>query len=138
MAIIFDAIRAVVAQTRSGDRNRVLIVEDNTDLARMIGLLLRHCGFDVKLAHDGRVVLAVARAFRPHFILLDIALPGLDGCHVAELLRADHDLDDVVIIALTAYAPEAVADRCIRGAFNFHLTKPASLEELLALMMPRR
>jgi CheY-like chemotaxis protein len=138
MDTIFDAIREVVAPTPSGERYRVLVVDDNADLARIIGMLLRHSGFDVKLAHDGRLVLAVAKAFHPHYILLDIGLPGLDGCQVVEQLRSDHEFDETVIIAVTAYPPDMVAARCLKGAFDFHLTKPVSLEDLLALLIPRR
>ena len=137
MNSVFDAVRSAVTPSRTDERYRVLIAEDNVDLARIVAMLLRHCGFDVKMAHDGRLVLAIAREFHPHFILLDIGLPGMDGCQVAEQLRADAEFDKMIIIAVSAYSPDMVAGRCLKAAFNHHLTKPVSLEDLLALMIPR-
>ena len=116
-------------------RHRVLVVEDNADIARLMTLLLLHCGFDVRTLFDGRLVLATARSFRPHFILLDIGLPGMDGYQVAEQLRGDSDLKDVVIIAVSAYSPDRHPSRSRAACFNHHLTKPVGLESLLPLLV---
>ena len=66
-------------------RFRALVVDDNSDLARLVAILLEHCGFEVRTLANGRAVLATARVFRPHVILLDIGLPGIDGYQVAAL-----------------------------------------------------
>lgn len=116
-------------------RYRVLVVEDNANNARLMTLLLLHFGFDVRTLFDGRLVLATARSFRPHFILLDIGLPGMDGYQVAEQLRSDSDLKDVVIIAVSAYSPDWHPSRSRPTCFNHHLTKPVGLESLLPLLV---
>ena len=97
--------------------------------------LLLHCGFDVRTLFDGHLVLATARSFRPHFILLDIGLPGMDGYQVAEQLRSDSDLKDVVIVAVSAYSPDRHPSRSRPACFNHHLTKPVGLENLLSLLV---
>jgi hypothetical protein len=60
-------------------RRRVMVVDDNADLARLTSLVLAKYGFDVATVHDGPVAIAIARSFRPHVVLLDIGLPGMDG-----------------------------------------------------------
>ena len=134
---LFEAFRSAAGLSGAGDRCRILIVEDNIDLARVIAMLLRHCGFEVKTAHDGRLVLAIARAFRPRFILLDIGLPGMDGYQVGEQLRADAEFQDTTIIALSAYGPEMHPGRSLKARFDHYLTKPVALEDLLPLLVSR-
>jgi CheY-like chemotaxis protein len=130
-----DPFRPAASSLPGDARLRVLIVEDNDDIARLMTLLLQHCGFDVRTLFDGPPVLATTRSFRPHFILLDIGLPSLDGYEVAEQLRNDPDLNDVVIIAASGYSPGMYPNRSRSACFDFHLTKPVSLETLLPLLI---
>jgi CheY-like chemotaxis protein len=116
---------------------RVLVVEDNADISRLTTLLLRQWGFDVLAVSSGHVVVETARSFRPQFIILDIGLPVLDGYAVAELIRDDPVLSKVTIIAVSAYGPEVHPDRSGRAGFNYHLTKPVRLDDLLTLLNPR-
>ena len=137
MNMSFESIRSVVARLGSDESYRVLIAEDHADLARVMAMLLRHCGFDVKMVHDGRLVLSIARQFRPHFILLDIGLPGMSGREVAVKLRQDDEFDQAMIIAISAHGPDMFAVHSEKPPFNHHLTKPVSLDDLLAVMIPR-
>jgi CheY-like chemotaxis protein len=130
-----DPFRPAASRFPGDGRLRVLVVEDNDDIARLMTLLLQHCGFDVRTLFDGPPVLAMTRSFRPHFILLDIGLPGMDGYQVAEQLRSDPDLNDVVIIAASGYSPDMYATRSRPARFDHHLTKPVSLETLLPLLI---
>ena len=85
----------------------MLIAEDFFDLAKVIGMLLKRCGFDVRPAHDGATVLAMALKFRPHFILLDIKLPGIGGYELAGSLREDATQKGSIIVGISAYRPIA-------------------------------
>jgi CheY-like chemotaxis protein len=116
-------------------RSRVLVVDDNVDIAQLLSLLLQHFGFDVQTLFDSHLVLATARSFRPHFILLDIGMPGMDGYQVAEQLRNDLELKDVVIIAISAYGPSVHPSQSSPARFDHHLTKPANLETVLSLLV---
>ena len=84
--------------------NRVLVIDDNRDAANSLAILLRVWGYDVRVAYSGPEGLEAARALRPNCILSDIGLPGIDGYHLAELLRQDESLSNVPLIALTAYS----------------------------------
>jgi two-component system response regulator MprA len=108
---------------------RVLVVEDDEEIAQVLQRSLRLEGYEVKLAHDGEVALEIADAFNPDLVILDLGLPKLDGIEVAKRLRAD---DDVPILVLTARdAVESRVEGLDSGADDY-LVKPFERQELLA------
>ncbi|HLH28600.1 MAG TPA: response regulator, partial [Acidimicrobiales bacterium] len=112
---------------------RVLVVDDNVDAARGTARLLELAGHDVRVAHDGRQALEVARDHHPRFILLDIVLPGMDGYEVARQLRADPQLRDAVIIATSGYSADDYRPAEEAG-FDHHLAKPIDYDALRAIL----
>jgi DNA-binding response OmpR family regulator len=109
---------------------RVLVVEDDEDIADVLVRSLRLEGYDVRLATDGVRALDDAHAFLPDLVVLDLGLPRLDGVEVAKQLRADSD--DVPILMLTARdALEARVTGLDAGADDY-LVKPFERQELLA------
>ncbi|HEY2572331.1 MAG TPA: response regulator, partial [Solirubrobacteraceae bacterium] len=78
---------------------RVLVVEDDEDIAQALQRSLRMEGYEVRAAPDGPTALESGRSFAPDLVILDLGLPGLDGVDVARTLRAE---DDVPILILTA------------------------------------
>ena len=115
---------------------RVLVVEDNADLAKLTSVLLVHHGFDVATAADGQMAIESALSFRPHVILLDIGLPGMDGYQVADVLRADPKTRDSIIIAISAYDRDDYPGRSGQAGFDHHLVKPVDFDELVLLFNP--
>jgi len=108
--------------------HRVLIIEDNVDAADSLHELLELDGYDVEVAYTGPEGIEKARAFRPEVVLCDIGLPETDGYEVARIMRADHELDRVGLVALTGYTrPEDVA-KAREAGFDGHLGKPPSKE----------
>ncbi|HEY1688323.1 MAG TPA: response regulator transcription factor [Solirubrobacteraceae bacterium] len=108
---------------------RVLVVEDDEDIAQALQRSLRMEGYDVRTAEDGQAALDDARAFAPDLVILDLGLPKLDGIEVARRLR---DGDDVPILMLTARdAVEARVEGLDAGADDY-LVKPFERQELLA------
>jgi DNA-binding response OmpR family regulator len=109
---------------------RVLVVEDDTEIAQVLQRSLRLDGYDVKLAADGVQALDEAHSFLPDLIVLDLGLPRLDGIDVARRLRDDGD--DVPILILTARdALESRVEGLDIGADDY-LVKPFERQELLA------
>jgi DNA-binding response OmpR family regulator len=137
MPTTFDPLQSVASIFGIGEPLRVLVVEDNPDLARVLTMLLRHFGFEVQTLHDGQLVIATARSFRPHFILLDINLPVINGFEIAELIRSDPSFNNVVIIITSAYSPDMYRDRMNRARIDHYLTKPVQFDELIQLLVPR-
>ena len=109
---------------------RVLIVEDNQDLAFGLRNNLEIEGYDVEVAEDGAAGLAAARGRRPDLIVLDLMLPGLDGYRVLRQLRDDGLTAPVLI--LTAKGEEADKVLGFRLGADDYVTKPFGLLELLA------
>jgi len=112
---------------------RILVVDDSVDGAESTAMLLRLWGHTVRTLHDGLSVLATAREFRPEFILLDIGLPGMSGYDVAMQLRAQRDLGELVLVAITGYGQPEDRHRSREAGFDHHLTKPLDPRTLRAL-----
>jgi signal transduction histidine kinase/DNA-binding response OmpR family regulator len=115
-------------------RRRILIVEDNVDVADSTAMLLEQMGSEVQVAHDGLAALAAAEAFRPEIVLLDIGLPGMDGYTVARRLRQQSGPQKLVLVAVSGYGQEEDRQLSSQAGFDRHLVKPASLPELRALI----
>jgi two-component system, OmpR family, response regulator MprA len=110
---------------------RVLVVEDDEDIAQALQRSLRMEGYEVRSAADGRAALEHGRAFAPDLVILDLGLPEIDGIEVARQIR---DGDDVPILMLTARdALESRVEGLDAGADDY-LVKPFERQELLARM----
>ena len=110
---------------------RVLVVEDDEDIAQALQRSLRMEGYDVRTSPDGEDALEQGRSFAPDLVILDLGLPKLDGVEVAKALRAD---EDVPILMLTARdALESRVEGLDAGADDY-LVKPFERQELLARM----
>ena len=110
---------------------RVLIVEDDEDIAQALARSLRMEGYEARVAGDGVLALEEASAYVPDLVILDLGLPRLDGVEVARALR---EADDVPILMLTARdALEARVQGLDSGADDY-LVKPFERQELLARM----
>lgn len=107
---------------------RVLVVEDNADIAMTMSLLLRAMGYNSFLARSGAEAIAVAERERPEIVLLDIGLPDMNGYEVAEQLRAHATAEPPIIVGISGYGEDS--DRSRAAGLDMHLVKPVSLEAL--------
>jgi signal transduction histidine kinase len=104
---------------------RVLVVDDNTDAAESIAVLLRLEGHEVKTVSDGASAIACSQVFAPSAVLLDIGLPGMSGYDVARRLRELPATRDAVFIALTGYGQREDRTAAAQAGFQHHFIKPA-------------
>lgn len=116
------------------EKRRILIADDEVNFTTLVKRNLERSGqYEVRVENDATKVLAVARAFQPDLILLDVIMPGADGGSVAEALGAEPRLAGIPIVFLTAVLTkeEAAAQH---GAIARHpfIAKPVTAEELLA------
>ncbi|HKC40260.1 MAG TPA: response regulator, partial [Gemmatimonadales bacterium] len=109
---------------------RILVIEDNADLAYGLRNNLEIEGYQVEVVGDGAKGLARARAAKPDLVILDLMLPGMDGFRVLRTLRDDGQATPVLI--LTARGEEADKVRGLRLGADDYVTKPFSVRELLA------
>lgn len=112
-------------------RRRVLIIDDNRDIAEILSCLLEKEGHEVMVAYNGTQGIANARQFRPEVLICDIGLPGLDGYQVAQTFRTDEELKDVIRISLTGYTQPEELQRAQEAGFQYQLSKPVDLETLI-------
>ena len=108
---------------------RVLVVDDEEPLARMVAEYLRRDGFDVSVTGDGVEAVRLARQVDPDVVVLDLGLPGLDGVEVCRQLRT---FSDCYVLMLTARTDEVDKLIGLSVGADDYLTKPASMRELVA------
>ena len=113
---------------------RVLVVDDNTDAAASLALLLKMEDCEVRTAADGEEAIEQARTFGPQIIFMDLAMPRLDGLEAARRIRALPHGGHVLIVALTGWGQEADRRRTRDAGMDHHLVKPVSLDALQSVL----
>jgi len=111
---------------------RILLIEDNADLAYGLRNNLEIEGYQVEVAGDGAKGLTRARAAKPDLVILDLMLPGMDGFRVLRALRDDGGTGEMPVLILTARGEEADKVRGLRLGADDYVTKPFGVLELLA------
>lgn len=106
---------------------RILVVDDNTDAADLLGEALSLSGYETRVAYDGPSALALAATFHPDMALLDLGLPGMNGFELATRLHATAGLEDLKFIAVTGYGLAGDRRRAIESGFEAHVLKPVEL-----------
>jgi CheY-like chemotaxis protein len=129
------------ATSESQQGHLILIVDDLVDNLALISLDLQLQGYRVVTASDGEKAVRVAGLTKPDIILMDIAMPGVDGLEATRKLRADQTLRSIPVIALTAYNTGGFRRAAADAGFDGYLTKPINfdrLHELIQSLIDRR
>ena len=113
---------------------RVLVVDDHVDGATSMCRLLRVLGHEAHQANDGVEGLTAAAELHPDVVLLDIAMPKLNGYEVARRLRAEPWGRHMLLIAVTGWGQDSDKQRASEAGFDFHLTKPVDVAELTRVL----
>lgn len=115
-------------------RLRVLVVDDNRDVADSTAMLARMAGYDVHLAYDATVAIDMARRLQPDVVLLDIGLPGIDGYEVAQRIGAVASAAKPWIVAITGYGQDEHRMRSKAAGIDHHIVKPIDPGALIDLL----
>lgn len=116
----------------------IVIADDDDALCRTFASVFEAKGYTVYSCGDGARALALCRAVRPAVVLLDIEMPVMDGYEAARQIRADADLADVRIIAITGRSDERSSARAWEAGFHDFLSKPVPMSMLLAMVRRTR
>lgn len=114
------------------DRRRVLVVEDHQDLRTATVVLLQSWGHAVRSAADGARGLAIALAWQPDVVCLDLALPQLNGDEVARRILAASDRERPLLIAISGYGRDVEREIARMAGFDVFLLKPYDVDLLAA------
>ena len=110
---------------------KILLIEDNELNRDMLSRRLQRKGFDVAIAVDGEIGVAMSDSESPDLILMDMSLPGIDGLEATRIIKADEKTKHIPIIALTAHAMTSDRDSAINAGCDDYDTKPVELPRLM-------
>jgi len=113
---------------------RVLVADDNRDLADSLCLLLRREGFEVRATYNGNDAIEVALQFHPDVLIVDIVMPDVDGFQVANRLRGLPEFAGKVFVALSGYSEQKILDQASRAQFDEYLVKPFKRDTLMSIL----
>src|SRR5580658_2141874 len=108
----------------------ILIVDDNAANLKLARVLLHGEGYEVRTAADAEEALRLLPTFRPRLILMDIQLPGMDGLELTRRLKGDAATNDIVILALTAYAMKGDEEKARAAGCDGYVVKPIDIGSL--------
>ena len=119
---------------RPDNPRRILIVDDDTDGAASLSMLLTIAGHEITTAHDGLEAIDAASTFKPHIVLLDLDLPKLNGYDVCRRMRAESWVKQPLIVAVTGWSDDAHRMEALGAGFDMHLVKPVSAEVFMTVL----
>ena len=123
----------MLTASRQVDMANILVVDDYRDAAESLARWLRQFGHEVHIAHDGVEAMEIARCQEPHYVLLDLGLPRLDGYEVASRLRQEQT-GPLVIIAITGYCQESDRQQALEVGCDHFFVKPVDPRTLISLI----
>ncbi len=136
---VVAALKSVPAAAPTAARGdhalRILVADDNVDLATSLSDMLESLGHKVRVVHDGQAALEAVGAETPDLALFDIGMPKLSGYDLARRLRADPAFQGMTMVAITGWGQQADRQRARDAGFDRHLVKPVEPEDLMALLV---
>ncbi len=123
-----------IAELIKPTARRILVVDDNSDAASSLAMLLKITGNETHTAHDGLEAVAAARQFHPDVVLLDIGLPKLNGYDACRRMREQPWGKTMVLVALTGWGQDDDRRKSKEAGFNHHMVKPVDYDALMKLL----
>jgi len=117
---------------------RVLVVDDNVDAADILATLLSVFDCTVQVAYSGSEALALGEALRPQLVILDLDMPGMDGCEAARRMREQSWGPHACIVALTAWSGGDIPCCIVEAGMDYHFTKPMRVDALVDILAALR
>ncbi len=121
------------APTSAGAEVRAVVVDDQPDAADMLAAALELDGFEVRTAISGQQALQLIEQFQPHMVLLDVSMPGMDGCELTRQLRERHG-DAIVLIAVSGSDPQDTRVSQTFDSVDHYFRKPVDMAALRRLL----
>jgi len=129
-SMIVDASQEDRSAEGMSDARRVLIIEDHSDGAEMMQVLLTHAGHEVDVCNSSAAALEFARRVKPGVAIIDIGMPELDGYQIAQRIRAEAWGSGITLVAVSGWGGPEDKGRAIAAGFDFQMTKPVDPQML--------
>src|SRR5499433_1234314 len=113
---------------------RILIAEDFEENRIALKLILKHSGFDVIEAEDGRQAIEAVRREEPDLVLMDVTLPGIDGLQATREIRSDEKFERLPIIIVSAHDSDEIRQQAAEAGGSEYISKPIEIDELKKLI----
>lgn len=113
---------------------RILVVDDEVALARLVQINLQRDGHEAWIVHDGTAALDAIAASQPDLVILDVVMPGMDGFEVLRRLKADSETADIPVIMLTGRSDDESIVTGWTGGVDCYMTKPFDPSDLLTMV----
>ncbi len=113
-------------------KRRILIVEDEPDVLKVIAFRVKKLGHEIVVAVDGQEAIDLIQEKKPDLVLLDLLLPVIDGYEVCRRIKSDEQLKDICVILLTASTVGSIADKARELKADDYMIKPFNSDVLLA------
>ena len=125
---------------RGSHTSRILVVDDTADTREMLAFYFRDRGFTVETAADGRAAIDAAHRVHPDVIVMDVAMPGIDGISATRALKDHPQTGDIPVVLLTAYPIHAIKSGALVNGARFVMKPcaPEQLEEIVCTVLDRR
>ncbi len=122
--------------TKAVPDRRVLVVDDNADLAESMAAVLQLLGYEVRSATNGHDALTCMASWLPQIVFLDLTMPDMSGVEVVKRARAATWGDSIMLVAMTGWTADAERERALAAGFDLFVEKPVGMETLQALLAP--
>jgi CheY-like chemotaxis protein len=110
----------------------IVVIDDEEDSLEVAEIILHEYGATVHTASNGQEAIDAIRRVKPRFVISDLSMPGMDGWGVVNTMKADRELSDIPVIALTAHAMVGDRERAVAAGFHNYLTKPLTVDTFMA------
>ena len=110
---------------------QVLVVEDEDDSAQIVSNILRHHGIQVRVARNGRECILSLEESQPTIVLMDLAMPEMDGWDTLVAMRTNPETAHIPVVAVTAFHSASVAEDAIHAGFDAYFPKPLDAESFV-------
>jgi len=116
------------------ENRNILVIEDNELNMKLMRGVFRIGNYQIIEAFDAETGIRLAREHLPFLILMDIQLPGMDGLKATQIIKADPELKDIPVVALTGFAMQGDEEKAIESGCDGYITKPINVQEVLDII----
>ncbi|MBN2453795.1 MAG: response regulator [Candidatus Omnitrophica bacterium] len=111
---------------------KILVVDDEPDVLRVMSFRLKNAGYEILTAANGRIAFDIISKERPDLVLLDLRMPVMDGCETCARIKNDEGLKEIIVILITASSGSKVAERAKELKADDYIIKPFDPDELIS------